>query len=226
MRAKDIEAHKQGKISKEELMRRHAINEEEYEKTMQSVFDIEYKIYIESVMFINFTEIDISNPVRATIQLRTRTRSDEEKKQYYLDKMNCLYKRIQRLVIEQRLVIQPIKKEISNSNNIDEEEENIKKFNFRLDKLRPHYSFAKRYIYVLDKDILNRKKDLNENTNEVQKRNIANIIKTFQNIKKYLWILVQMCESEHYKNSCKNNLNVLDKIHETLHLIYIRQNGS
>ncbi len=35
MRAKDIEAHKQGKISKEELMRRHAINEEEYEKTIR-----------------------------------------------------------------------------------------------------------------------------------------------------------------------------------------------
>tara|TARA_Y100001970_G_C14148671_1_gene811366 strand:- start:472 stop:1215 length:744 start_codon:yes stop_codon:yes gene_type:complete len=205
--------------------------QEDKEDIMRSVLELEYNIYIESNMYFEYKNIDI----RDSVPIIKKT--IKEKKEYYLNRMNSIYERINRVVSDS------VEKE--NNDMLDDFNIKTKKFNEKFEKLKQHYSFAKKFIHIIDKAILSLveklskmndeeeeiidctdctiKKYLVEKLSEMNdeegKELIASTIKIYKDIKKYLWVLIQLCEREAYINTSKINIDVLDKIQETLNFV-------
>tara|TARA_Y100001935_G_C17208962_1_gene459059 strand:+ start:216 stop:938 length:723 start_codon:yes stop_codon:yes gene_type:complete len=205
---------------------------EDKEDIMRSILELEYNIYIESNMYFEYKNIDIRDSVPII------KKSIKEKKEYYLNKMNSIYERINRVVSDS------VEKE--NNDMLDDSNIKIKKFNEKFEKLKQHYSFAKKHIHIIDKAILSLVEKLSKVNNEEEtetidcsdctikkflveklsemndeegKELIVSTIKTYKDIKKYLWVLIQLCEREAYINTSKINIDILDKIQETLNFL-------
>jgi len=206
--------------------------QEDKEDIMRSVLNLEYNIYIESNMYFEYKNIDIRDSVPII------KKSIKEKKEYYLNRMNSIYERINRVVSDF------VEKE--NNDMLDDSNIKTKKFNEKFEKLKQHYSFAKKHIHIMDKAILSLVEKLSKMNNEEEtetidctdctikkflveklsemsnqegKELIVSTIKTYKDIKKYLWVLIQLCETEAYINTSKINVDLLDKIQETLNFL-------
>ena len=178
----------------------------EYEKTKYRMKEVENKIYLESYNRGNWNN--------------GRVISDTNKKKYYFDKIEEIYQSMKRIILDNE-----INEDIGTMyHRMKTRKKNEIIFNKRLDKLRPHYDFAKRYSKILESSIKEKKDNLGKIIAHHEKVKQIKQIKVFETYYKYLWIFIQLCEKKYHKD--KNNkrcIKILNIIQEILIAIYKRQ---
>ena len=178
----------------------------EYEKTKYRIKEVENKIYLESYNRGNWNN--------------GRVISDSNKNKYYFDRIEEINQGMRKIILDNE-----INEDIGTMYDrmkIRKKEEII--FNKRLDKLRPHYDFAKRYSKILESSIKEKKDNLGKIIAHHEKVKQIKQIKVFETYYKYLWIFIQLCEKKYHKDkNNKRSIKILNIIQEILIAIYKRQ---
>ena len=94
----------------------------------------------------------------------------------------------------------------------------------KLDQLRPHRTFAMRYIQTLDKFLTRTHQEISTTTDQPKSEQLKKKRKVAENVRKYLWLLCRLCtDNQNKKSGLPPNMRLLEVIQKTLDAVYKRQ---
>ena len=94
----------------------------------------------------------------------------------------------------------------------------------KLDKLRPHRTFAMRYIQTLDKFLTKTHQEISTAVDQEKSDQLKKKRKVAENVRKYLWLLCRLCtDSQNKRSGLPPNMRLLEVIQKTLDAVYKRQ---